>query len=275
MDNSKALGLISTSDICLASWNGSEWSCLKDRNGRLAYPVNTPSTQVYNEVSNPLPDCKAQAYAFVNIPLPPAPSNEGLGFDWWKEYGQTILIALGCTGLVVLIFLGVSWRLKKWRQEFQETKKALEKAEQEGNELREFGAGLGMADADGELQMEANPIQIQLRDAARAVEKQHITVKAQGQAEEMEIQRLEMERQKMHAEMLRVQGQLERDASSTPLNVAGSWEDSSMGGLGGLGGMPQFGGALRIAGMPPAPAAPSSSFGTFGNQYSSVKKRDF
>jgi len=87
-------------------------------------------------------------------------------------------------------------------------------------ELDQFAGGLGMADSEGDVDMVANPMLIELETLQKQVTAVNEQLHGQAEEDENEIQSLEMESQKLHAEIERVRDEISKnDRGKAPKRV--------------------------------------------------------
>jgi hypothetical protein len=205
--------LIDPNDICLGTLDPvtDKWRCLEGRNERLRYPTwdeNAPRPR--HRVTGRISSCsKYQVYAFVNIPLPPAPEPEIDELSWWDRWGTTVLIVSGSILFFILVSSYVLWRLKRYRTKYFAKKEQLEDLQERARELDEVSGGLGIADED--VDMVANPLVVEMQTLEKQVEKIKDDMNKEVE-ENKAIDELEKERQRLYAEMERVKSALREAA---------------------------------------------------------------
>ncbi len=197
--------VIPKSDICLAYYSRyGTWKCIYNRDQRIAKPVWT-SPMGINEVSSSLPACEEYAYAFAYIPLPAAPPPATPDDCFWCEYGRTIIIVVSCVGGAIVILIAVVCKFSRDRAKYKAAQEKLENLKTRHTEMVEFEGGLGVADADGEVNMTANPLVIQMREIQKQLDETNTRLDSKGKMEEQQIQQLNMDRQRLKAEIKRLE----------------------------------------------------------------------
>lgn len=249
-------------NICLAYYSRyGQWTCVYDRNGRIANPVWVEGMGT-TEVSSPLPSCSEFAYAFASIPLPPAPQPEAPESCWWCDNGTTVIIVVSCVaGFIVILAVFVGVMLRK-RAAYKKAAKEELELQNTARDLNEFAGGVGIGDRDGELKMVVNPLVFKLQELHKSLDKAKVDMDAKGQQEEAQIQQLRMQRKQIQAEITRVEAELKAQNGGSGMPVPQRDDSSTMLTTGGLRSSTM---------MPSSTGNPSSSSPTLGPSPSFIR----
>jgi hypothetical protein len=203
---------IAKQDICLGYYDYATytWSCVNPLNEqRLAAPTWVSGMRL-NQATAALDSCDKDAYAFLYVPLPdPVPVEEK--FCFWCKYGWIILLC--CIIFVVLLLIVLFFAMKFYadRMKYKEEQRKLKNLQEHASDLAENQGGLGVADADGEINMTVNPLVLQLQDLNKQLEDANLKLDTIGKEEEYHIQRLQQQRARIQAEIKRLEESLAHD----------------------------------------------------------------
>jgi hypothetical protein len=221
------LTLIQDQDICLATVSGASFSCVEKWNERKYLKIAVDSSG-NNRFEARFPTCDGQTtYAFVNVPLPPPPveAAEELGMCDAGQTGVNPCVVAGAVGgtLFVLFALGsfALWRLMRYRIKYRQEKELLDELADRAAELDEFAGGLGVASADEDVDMIANPLVIEMQELEEQIKRVNEDMGVQLERDAQQIDNLEMERQRLHAEIERVKKEMQKaNQNSAPRRAA-------------------------------------------------------
>lgn len=205
---------VADEDICLGRMgsDGTAFECFETRKDR----INLDWTSIDGQrVRGRLTECNPDVtYAFINSPIPPPPPPLIVDIDWWTEYGDTFM---GVLFFLLLFFLAVGfalWRMYRYRIKYKEEKEHLDGLYDRAAELDEFAGGLGIADTDGDLDMVANPLVIEMQALENRAKKIAKDLEAKEGADAETIDTLESQRQKIYAEIARVKAEMQKNQVS-------------------------------------------------------------
>lgn len=143
-------------------------------------------------------------YAFIYQPMPAAPVAPGSSCDWWCQYWKVVVGVVVGVGGFAIISAYVIWRLIRYRRKYRETKKENIELKERAQELDQFYGGVGVADEEGEVAMVANPLVIEMQELEQQMKRVNQEMDTTKQLEVRQIDQLEIERQRLHAEIERV-----------------------------------------------------------------------
>jgi hypothetical protein len=165
-------------DICLAqlfqipSIGFKAWRCLLDGDTRLANPrVDKPNNaDPIHVFTQAIPTCQPIAnfqgqdiypiYAFIHQPV--RNPNVDNGPSWVKQNLLTlILILVGIVVFLAFLIYAIN-RLHRYRGKYHEERLAVQKQQEEVDEMEQFGGHAGVK--DDEVEMMSNPMVIQMKD---------------------------------------------------------------------------------------------------------------
>jgi len=176
--------------------------------------------------------CDGEIYAFVNKELPPPPVEavQELGVcDNTDGYNPCVVGGVVAGVLVLLFALGmyVLWRLNRYRTKYKVEKEHLDELADRAADLDEFAGGLGIADE--EVDMIANPLVIEMQNLEIQIQQVQDKMGVQIERDVNEVDQLEMERQRLHAEIERIKEAMNgMSASKTPQRAVEMTEMTTM-----------------------------------------------
>lgn len=211
-------------DICFASSKdgGKNWECVAERADRI------DSKKFVSDYGPPLSwrsgtlpvhkdgdGCVAnKIWAFARVALPPPQPIFKDFFNWWAEYGTSTVWLIVGLFLFFAATIYVLWRFTRYRKKYKAEKHQLNELMDKAVELDEFGGGLGVADTDGDVDMVANPMVIQLQQLQHRMDRVKEEMGVQAELDQVEVDRLESDRLRIHAEMERLQKMLNEQAKA-------------------------------------------------------------
>lgn len=201
---------IAKEDICLGAYTTADmtWKCIRQSyEARVASPAwaeGSPQRQVKSTIED---SCDQNAYAFLHIELPP-PGKIKESFCFWCTYGWIILVVVICFAVVLLIVIILALKFSNDRRKYKEKQAILNEKKEHAQDLIENQGGIGVADADGELQMVVNPLVIQLQDLNKQLTETNEALGTQARDEEHNINRLEQERLRLQKEIQRLESEV-------------------------------------------------------------------
>jgi len=190
-------------DLCLGVLQGGRLRCLETRDDRVLRDWNSlydqPQTRRVGRVRQ-----LDSVYAFIYSPLPPDPVQYVPAVTWWELYGTATLASSITFGVVfILAGIGLFW-CNRFRQKYKLEKEHMDHLQDQVADLDQFAGGLGMTDQDGEFDMVANPMVVEIEALQKQVETVNEQMHGQAEEETAEIDALELERQQLFAEIQRV-----------------------------------------------------------------------
>jgi len=251
--------------LCVATF--SSWRCLAgDMNGRNMHPVHS-TLDAPQWVSDTINRCTDQTtgqkivYSFIISPQSNG-SNSGNTLSWIKA--NLFWVFIVAVSVLIVLFFVVYWiqRLTRYRKKYHEQRKAVEKQQEEVNEMEQFGGSAGVK--DDEVMMMSNPLVLQMKDMQQKLDSKTQQMKLEEQktreqhsdANQQYLSALDQERQQLASELARLQQQLSsQQQQQRPMRPADTQQmppPASYGGpstSGGMGG-PQ---AIRADIQPSAP----------------------
>lgn len=194
---------IAPRDICFARRSsGGNWKCLHDDSQRITWDFNASYGQPLSWMKGKIDRCDGAEYAFTYLVLPPPAIPIVTAFNWWAAYGGTFL---GVTITVVVIgaamgyFIYYAWQQRKG---YHREKAQLDGLTDKAARVAEYEGGLGVADADGEIEMTANEIIINQQKVAsnlNVMAANHVNLEARDneKIDELAAQRNEIQQKKL------------------------------------------------------------------------------
>lgn len=199
-----------------------DWTCVEALSERQVYPTWSDSTgRPRSRVEGRLSVCDGQTvYAFVNDPLPAPQPVVVAPASFWDEYlGVVVGVVCGVVVACALAAYGI-WRLNRYRIKYKKEKETLAEKRAEVQKLDEYSGGIGIfGDGEEQFHMTANPLVIEMQELEREMKRVNEDMKMSAIAEEDEINDLEIQRQKIYAEIKRVKAQLDEQQRAQPTAV--------------------------------------------------------
>jgi len=214
-------------DICLARLHEipqigfSAWRCVADQPTRYAFPPHsgvrnsdgtftmdgvTPSYQMQASLGEP------GVYAFI---LAPAPGPKAKSFSTWIKDNLLIVVLASVGGLIFIaaVFYAMK-RFHRYRSKYHEERDAVARQRDEVNDMEQFGGSAGVK--DDEVEMQSNPLVMQLKDMRMAFDAKTNQIKIaeteqrqqQNEARAHHIDELKADRDSLEAELAALQAQL-------------------------------------------------------------------
>jgi len=192
-------------DVCLAKISNGNHRCLATYEQR-AVAAHAKDSAGNNRFWGYFP-CDGQVYAFVNEKLPPPPVDAvaELGVCHSVDGTNPCVVGGVVGGVLVLLFaVGIFalYRLSRYRTKYKAEKEHLDELADRAADLDEFAGGLGIADDD--VDMIANPLVIEMQNLQEQIAKVQDDMGVQVERDVGKTDELEMERQRLHAEIERV-----------------------------------------------------------------------
>jgi hypothetical protein len=217
--------LVAPLDSCLAKLTPeSTWVCLNNdftyRFNNPTIPAKTPAGSTYNRYNGVLTETGG-TYAFVAIPMPAAPLVAEAECDWWCQYKWIIIGTSAGVGALLIISSFIIWRLIRYRAKYKEKQEQLHELRERGKELDENYGGLGVY--EDEVDMIANPMVIEMADLEKQMAKVNQDLGTKEQLQTREMDELDRERQRLHAEIARI-----KQAITTQQATRGPRRDTAM-----------------------------------------------
>jgi len=207
-------------DVCLAylylipALRYSRWVCYPDGvTVRHAKPPNVqpPGVQL-NHVQGPISDCgiwpEGKIYGFIESPLQATDVNVAQAAKTWAQQNVLLILMiflLAAIALCLCVYCGV--RLARYRNKFKKEAEAVDKMQDEVNEMEQYGGGAGTK--DDEVEMVPNIMVVQLQQ----LQEQQNAKSKEEHEKELEALRLESEERRKHLATLRA----DRDNLATEL----------------------------------------------------------
>jgi len=173
-------------DVCLATIYSLEdmdfhaWSCVdKTEAARRANPVRSAATNLTETegiVKGVIHSCgQGQIYGFVYAPLRRETSTVSDPDRFFADNLIYIVLGVvGFAGLAALVIYMIN-RLHRYRSKYHDERKAVEAMQEEVDNMEQFGGAAGRKDE--ELEMQANPLVIQMRDMQAALDARNNEIK--------------------------------------------------------------------------------------------------
>lgn len=201
-------------DICFARKSGGRWACVHSDQERLTWDFNASYGPPVSWMKGKIDRCDGSSYAFVHIVLPPPLLPLVSPFDWWAAYGPTFLgVSIPLALLLVLVALCV-WKGLRDRKQYKTEKAVLDGLVDETQRVAEYEGGLAPADADGDIEMVANPMIIQMEELKRHFASVKEQMGMQEVNDEARMAELEAERNAIRAEMEALQNKIDEQNKS-------------------------------------------------------------
>jgi len=197
-------------DVCLGflyripALRYSRWTCFPDGvTARHNLPPNEmPAGVQLNRVTGPIADCgkgaEGKIWGFIFSPLKATNVDVALKEKTWAEKNVLLILMiflLAAMALCLCIYCGI--RLQRYRKKYLKEAEAVDKMQDEVNEMEQYGGGAGTK--DDEVEMIPNIMVVQLQQLQ---EQQNAKTKEE-QEREVEQLRLESEERKKHIVTLR------------------------------------------------------------------------
>mmetsp|Transcript_39646 Transcript_39646/g.78018 ORF Transcript_39646/g.78018 Transcript_39646/m.78018 type:complete len:3634 (-) Transcript_39646:369-11270(-) len=206
-------------DVCLAVLSGGSFTCIEkyDERRDLKFEVDNAGNSRHQ---GRFKGCDNRIYAFYNEPLgdpDPIKQPEAGMCDEVDGVNPCVVGAAVGGTLFFLFALGayVIWRLMRYRTKYREEKDHLDHLADRAAELDEFSGGLGIgAGGDDDIDMIANPLVIEMQELEEQIKKVQEDMGYQAERDAKEIDNLEMERQRLYAEIERVKSEMAKAQSS-------------------------------------------------------------
>jgi hypothetical protein len=199
---------IITLDICLAK---ESVGCLDQRESRLARRYwESPTSSVLKSRMRGRYQTLGTDALFIEAKIPPAQPSPISEATWWQQYGSAAsgwIVGFIIFGIVAFF---VIWRLYRYRQKYREEKEHLDELQDRVAELDEFAGGLGVADAEDDVDMVANPMVIEMAMLHDQVQVLNNQMSGKAEEDAQEIDHLETERQRLYAEINRVKDEMSK-----------------------------------------------------------------
>jgi hypothetical protein len=197
---------IESLDICLANANV---GCVAARDNRLArHYWESPTSSVLKSRMRGKYQILGSDAVFIEAKIPPAVPETLLVVTWWQQYGGATIGWMSGTIVCGILAVFVIWRLYRYRQKYREEKEHLDELQDRVAELDEFAGGLGVADAEDDVDMVANPMVIEMEKLQREIRLLNAEMGGQADEDAEEIDHLELERQRLYAEIQRINGEM-------------------------------------------------------------------
>jgi len=208
-------------NIGLDSSTSGEWSCVENYNERQALPTWSSATgRPRNRVQGRISVCDDNTiYAFIYDKLLPPPPEVPPPKSAWEQWGKIVLAVTVPLLFLSLLAAFVIWRLSRYMKKYKQEKTSLKNYKEQAAHIDQFGGGLGIADEDDTLEMVANPLVIEMQELEREIKRVNENLSASAVTEEAEINQLEIERQRIFAEIQAVKAKLEEQQKVQPTAV--------------------------------------------------------
>jgi hypothetical protein len=165
-------------------------------------------------------DNSAQSIGFAKVDLPPPTLEINTARTWWDDYGG---VTTGLIFFFLFLFAGLGFALfKGWKyvKKYRNEKDLVDHYQDKIAEQDEFSGGLGMADAEDDIDMVANPLVIEMQELQEEVYKVNEQLNGQAEEELGNIDNLELERQRLYAEIQRIKDEMAKaQTTSKPTRV--------------------------------------------------------
>lgn len=173
------------------------------------------------------------SYAFAHFTPPNPPIAPVADCNLWCRYWKVILGVVIGVGVFTCLAAYAIWRLVRYRRKYKEKQEHLRDLKDRAMELDQFHGGLGVDGDDDDIHMMANPLVIEMQDLELQIRKVEQDMNIQGDTERIQIDQLEMERQRLYAEIQRVKEAMQKQNVSGPTGP--SRAEAAPAALGGYG----------------------------------------
>ena len=227
-DAETSSALINPVDVCLAQVVGNKWKCLRPTfSDRTSLAPSWTFGKPRNVVNGTIDACtnnigEPYTFAFVHIPVPATDTSSARTSDLDLT---TVILAVVLTTLFLLIMAYVFWRLYRYRVKYKLNQKEHDELQRRAEEIDETGGGLGIA--DDSIQMVVNPLVIEMQDLEHQLARVQDTMVVQAKRDEIEIEELEEEQNRLYSEINRVREELNRQNERRGANFAAAIPQSS------------------------------------------------
>jgi len=213
-------------DVCLASiyemqdMDFRAWQCVdKSEAERRANPVRSAATNLTESegvVKGTLYSCEqGKMYGFIYAPLRAETGSVSDPNRWFAD--NLIYLVLGVVGISALVaFIAyLIKRLHRYRSKYHEERKAVEAMQEEVDNMEQFGGSAGRK--DDEVEMQQNPLVIQMRDMQAALDARNNELKLEearvrdeeSAARREAIEAMMADRDKMAKELEKLRAELD------------------------------------------------------------------
>jgi len=238
-------------DICLAwifyiqSVNFAAWKCVdRTDDTRVAHPVRTAAlnrTDAYNVVTGNVPVCGVESnirtgtiYGFIHAPARAISLGGAAEDTFWADNIIWIVLGFCAFGAVLTGVIYCAKRLHRYRKKYKSETKAVERMEEEVNNMEQFGGQSGSKDE--QLEMMSNPLVVQAQQLQARLDSKNAEVLAEekkertarSEARQDHISALQSDRDKMAEELEKLKAELAlsqpagRPAAAVAVPVAGT-----------------------------------------------------